>query len=377
MTRWLGWCVVLAACSSPSTERPAPALAPDPAAALTGAIPVAPPAITEPRLPISTSAFIIATARGELRVGALGVTALTAGEPVIERSLATLLDERTGRPAAMATATTWTLVAVPADDGPVDAVLLADATADLPDLIGELGELRGRRIAIAVRTPERVERLSYVLSVVPASDWPRAPLAIDAVNVTALDDTLLPRLAVRWSGVPVGFGALVDVAARGMPVGREVVIEAAAGTRVEHLVILLEAARSVAMPGLELRLPIRSTLRGWVTRGPSLLVEIEMADDDPHQDDRAIARRFIRRESGKLSMCYEARAQGDASFNAGIGLSVELSPAGGAPSSVKVTKGDAQIAACTRAVIASILFPAAKTGAVTLPVQLLFRQPQY
>ena len=49
-------------------------------------------------------------------------------------------------------------------------------------------------------------------------------------------------------------------------------------------------------------------------------------------------------------------------------------PGGGAPSSVTVTKGDAQIAACTRAVVAAILFPAAKTGAVTLPVQLLFRQ---
>jgi hypothetical protein len=228
-----------------------------------------------------------------------------------------------------------------------------------------------------VRTPDRVERLSYVLAVVPASDWPRAPLGIDAVNVTALNDSLLPRIGVRWSGVPAGFGALVDAAAQGMPVGREVVIEAAVGTRFEQLVILLEAARSVGMPGLELRLPIRSPQRGWVTRGPSLRVSIEMADDDPHQDDRAIARRFILRESGKLSMCYEARAQGDASFNAGIGLSVALSPAGGAPSSVTVTKGDAQIAACTRAVVASILFPAATTGAVTLPVQLLFRQPQY
>ncbi len=122
--------------------------------------------------------------------------------------------------------------------------------------------------------------------------------------------------------------------------------------------------------------PATQPTQGHVAAGPSLRVEIAMADDDPHQDDRTIARRFIVRESGKLSMCYEARAQADASFNAGIGLSVELAPGGGAPTAVTATKGDAQIATCTRAVIAAILFPAPNAGAVTLPVQLLFRQRQ-
>ena len=123
-------------------------------------------------------------------------------------------------------------------------------------------------------------------------------------------------------------------------------------------------------------LPATRSTPGSVTAGLSLRVDIAMADDDPHHDDRTIARRFIVRESGKLSICYEARARGDASFNAGIGLSVELAPGGGAPTSVTATKGDAQIAACTRAVIAAILFPAPNAGAVTLPVQLLFRQRQ-
>jgi biopolymer transport protein ExbD len=305
---------------------------------------------------IDAPTFIALTAGGEASVGKLSPGLRASGGTVVSilqvsEKLTALLggdaptETRRSAHARRATA---------ADRA--DTLVLVDARARSNNLIALLEQASPRAIAVAARG-DRPARLPYLWT--PATSQ-AAPIHI-AVNAHGLT---LYGAAVAWGDIEGELQKLVESQRKATSMDLLAALTVEQDVEVQALTTVLGALAAAGFDEVELTFDITSPERPVASLGsrdggvPTVSIGQPSASGDL---DKAIIRRYMKRNIQKIQYCYEKQLLQMPSLQGTVSTTFTITAAGG----VREAKGTGvhpAVAACVASVISNIEFPKPKDG---------------
>jgi biopolymer transport protein ExbD len=319
------------------------------------ALPTLDPQRTRPMIEVPT--FIALTSRGETSAGKLspGLQARRGAAVAVDQlgaTLATLLGvdlvER-----APGSSTHGSLSADRAD-----TLLLADGSARSKDLIAVLEHASPRAIAIAVRG-DRPARLPFLFA--PATTR-AAPIHLE---VTEYGLTLYGA-AVAWGDIEAEVQKLVESQRKATSMSLLAALTVAPQVDVQNLVRVLGALAAAGVDEVQLTVDTNAPTQPVEAMGsrdggvPTVSIGQPTAAGDL---DKAIIRRYIKRNIQKIQYCYEKQLLVKPGLQGTVLATFTITATGG----VREAKGSGvhpTVSACVASVIGSIEFPKPKDGGV-------------
>ncbi|MBA3462476.1 MAG: AgmX/PglI C-terminal domain-containing protein [Deltaproteobacteria bacterium] len=308
---------------------------------------------------IDAPTFIALKPNGELSAGKLSPGLRANGGSAIQvAQIGDTLDKLLGEGTADGGLGASTHGRLAADTDHAHTVLLADARAPSKDVITVLQRASPRAIAIAVQG-ERPARTAYLFE--PATIQ-AAPIHID-VSVHGLT---LYGASVAWGDIDAEVQKLVESQRKATSMNLLAALTLQPQVDVQMLVTLLGALASAGVDEVQLTVDTtapeqRVGTAGSYTGGvPTLSIGQPSASGDL---DKAIIRRYIKRNIQKIQYCYEKQLLATPGLQGTVAASFTITASG----SVREAQGSGvhpSVSACVASVIGSIEFPKPKDGGV-------------
>jgi biopolymer transport protein ExbD len=306
---------------------------------------------------IDAPTFVALKSNGVTSAGKLspGLRASGAAEIAIDKiddTLEMLLDSSPAERAPRSSAHGRLAVA----DDRADTLVLADASARSKDLIAVLEQTSGRTSAVAVRG-DRPARLPFTFTPTISR---AAPIHLDVTE----NGVTLYGAAIAWGDVETELKKLIESQRSTTSMNLAAALTVTPQIDVQRLVTVLVALANAGFDEVELtvdatapQLAIETTSR-YVGGVPTVSIGQPNAQGDL---DKAIIRRYIKRNIQKIQYCYEKQLLAMPGL-AGTVIVQFMILADGKTRSTKASGVHPAVSACVASVIGGIEFPKPKDG---------------
>ena len=370
--------ILVAACDRSSPDPVANERAAAPAAATVGSAPLP---FSLPKFPSALArplgaapAFIAVQSADAVTVGKLAgglrakdalPTPLAQLGPALERVLG-------GMPASADPETPLVAHArLPIGNAPIDAIALIEPSLTVRTLVEVFVRVRQRAVAFAVQA-DTVARLPFVFGPRPEA----APQGRSMRLAVRADGIELYGTVIAWGRAEDELKQLIENNRQASSMTIVAALQLEPRLTTEQLVNVLQILAANGIPEIELALGPDEPVAAWQpSGGNSGVPSVSLGQPTVTGElDKAIVRRYLKRNINKIQYCYEKRLLERPSLTGGtLTTRFVITPNG----TVQRTTGsgfDPDVATCVTEVLGGIEFPKPKGGGVvTVSVPFTFR----
>jgi hypothetical protein len=240
-----------------------------------------------------------------------------------------------------------------------EILMYVDAAASAADLVDVLDKVSPRAVSVALTNARRAP-LPFVFAPLAVSHAAPIPIEVTTDGVNLYGD------AVAWNDVPDELARLVEAQHASTSMNLSAALSIAPDVRVERVAGLIRAAEKAGFVEIDLAIDTTPPPAVIATSGPGVydgaMPYVGIGQPSVAGDyDKAIIRRYIKRNIQKIQYCYEKQLLVAPGLQGVVAVSFNILPNGTTAGS-RGSGVDPQVSACVASVVSGIEFPKPKGG---------------